>query len=836
MRTLLIIVLLLLFPLITEARSEVILTNGWQFRELNKNNFYPATVPGSVFMDLFQNKLIENPIEGVRENDLQWINEKNWEYRTTFTCSKKQLREKFQELVFEGLDTYAEVYLNDKLILTAENMFLPYRVSVKGILKKKNELRIVFSSATQKANERAQQVAFKNPGGNRAFVRKAQYQFGWDFAPAYTGVAIWKPVRLNCFSEFDIRDWTIVCTGVDNGVAKMLMTGEVFLPGNGTIALAITRENKSAGTLAVANNAAEPRVVGFMQELEIPDASYWWSNGRGQQKLYAFECVASGKEEEVKLERSCGVRTIQLVTQKDNIGQRFYFRLNGDPLFIKGANWSPLSMFPGTLTKPDYRKVLIPIRDAGVNMLRVWGGGIYEHDAFYELCDSLGILVWQDAMFAGATVPSDYALLQNIRNEITAQAARLRKYTCMALWCGNNEISEAWYNWGWKKEYQLSSDDSSLLWRNQQYVFEDVIPTILKGMNTTVSYWPSSPSTGWGRPEAYKSGDVHYWGVWWGERDFSSFFEFTGRFVSEYGFQSMPNPAAIAQFGPLSDSAAYHAHQKHQHGYRYMNRFADQHYPKANSPESYHYVTQLVQRDALQTAIYAHRTAQRRCMGTMLWQWTDCWPGVSWSIVDYNRQPKAAAYQLKKWYAPLTIAHRLTNDSLFVYLINDDTTSYKGMMTMQYKTFSGEVIRSSAGVIDSKRGSINPVLSVSRKMFSDTLAPENGYIKLTYSGSKQPIVSYVNLSKTMNVGNADVLPYNILGLTAGEKAGTYILSVEATTYVRDFVVTSTNAQTTFDQNVLTGERGEQWKITIQSPLPLIELQESLKFFSVNQLN
>ncbi|MCU0387764.1 MAG: hypothetical protein MUE71_04055, partial [Chitinophagaceae bacterium] len=549
--------------------------NNWVFSVADSmDKIFTATVPGTVHTDLMAAGIIPDPFFGDNEKDLQWIGQKDWIYKTTFIADKAILKKKITELVFDGLDTYAEVYLNGKVLLKTDNMFRQWRANVTGLLQNENTLEIHFRSAKKIVDSLADAMKpLAIPDNPRVYARKAQYHFGWDWGPAYITCGIWKPVYLEAYDS--------------------------------------------------------------------PPAEEAWHNPR----------------------------KIELVQEADSIGRSFYFRIDGKPVYMKGANYIPSDMFLPRATRDEYRKILLSAKEANMNMLRVWGGGVYEDDAFYELCDSLCIMVWQDFMFAGGMVPGDEHFFDNVKQEVIYQVKRLRKYPCIVLWCGNNEVDEAWNNWGWQKQFNLHGNDSAKVWNDYKRLFRDSIAAWVKQYDGTRPYVSTSPMHGWGRVQSFTEGDSHYWGVWWGLQDIEVFEKKTGRFVSEYGMQAMPNLTTVYGFTQPEDrylfSDVLKAHQKHPTGYQniqsYLHRyFLDSNQVKNLSLEDYTYLTQCLQYYAFKNSIAIHRSKYPVNMGTLLWQLNDCWPVASWAITDYSRQPKAAWYAVKEAYRDDVMPHRDT--------------------------------------------------------------------------------------------------------------------------------------------------------------------------------
>jgi beta-mannosidase len=351
---------------------------------------------------------------------------------------------------------------------------------------------------------------------------------------------------------------------------------------------------------------------------------------------------------------------VELVQKPDDKGSSFYFSIDGKPVYMKGANYIPSDAFVTRVTKNEYRKMLMMAKDANMNMLRVWGGGIYENDYFYDLCDSLGIYIWQDFMFAGTMVPGDDAFFANVREEIKYQVKRLRRHKCIVLWCGNNEIDEAFYRWGWQSSFRILPKDSVKLWHDYERLFKDSIPAWLKAVDNSRPYINTSPRNGWGVAKSITEGDSHYWGTWWGGEDFEVFETKTGRFISEYGMQAMPNYSSILAITQPQDrylfSDVLQNHQRAGNGFKKLEGYLKGYMidsAKINklSVEDYVYLTQCVQYYGFKNMILIQRSHAPYNMGTLLWQLNDCWPVASWSITDYyNRSPKAAWYAVKEAY------------------------------------------------------------------------------------------------------------------------------------------------------------------------------------------
>ena len=423
----------------------------------------------------------------------------------------------------------------------------------------------------------------------------------------------------------------------------------------------------------------------------------WWPNEMGGQPLYDFEvCLKNdGKLLDSKKIRT-GIKTIQMVQEPDEVGSSFYFKVNGVPLYAKGANYVPEEMIETWIIPENTLKLLQMAKEAHFNMLRVWGGGIYPSDDFFNICDSLGILVWEDFMYAGTMYPYDKEFLENAKIEALEQVKRLASHPSLALWCGGNEISEGYYNWGWQQSLGWSEADDQTIKEGYDRLFEEILPLVVETYDGTRPYWPSSPSIGWGRPESLTQGDVHYWGVWWGEQPYEVYREKVGRFNSEYGYQSYPDYSTlqkIAQGEPLSKEAAViAAHQKHARGTRQIDDFIQRYFPDAHPKdfEEYVYLSQLSQAYGMEVAIEAHRTAKPYNMGTLYWQLNDAWPVTSWSSIDYYGNPKVLHERLKTLYAPVLLSLDRQDDQ--VWVTSDLQRNIEGKLIVRVKSNDDQLL------------------------------------------------------------------------------------------------------------------------------------------------
>lgn len=674
----------------TENVLYIDLTENWSFEYENQQ--FPATVPGCIHTDLMNAGLIPDPFFRSNEDSVQWVSDSIWVYRTTFD-GKEVNRYKNAEIQFFGLDTYAEVYLNGEPFLHTEgshfcdNMFRPWYFPLpKNLKKRNNELVIKFLPSEKIDEEKAKQLPYTLPE-NRVFTRKAPYQSGWDWGPKLVTSGIYNPVKIVAWNDFYIQCIQLI---------QKELTNE-----KGVVEAVVTTSNG---------------IVSETFEVENPER--WWPNGLGAQRMYHFEVKIT---ENTSIPMRWGFRTIELVQEKDEIGESFYFKVNGVPVFMKGTNWIPAHSFVSEMHsekgKARYKMLLESCKDANMNMIRVWGGGVYENDYFYELCDELGLLVWQDFMFACALYPGDTVFLENVRKEAEYQVKRLSRHPSLALWCGNNEVKNGWEDWGWQRNY--TPEQRTEISNNLHTLFTELLPKTVQ-IHDTRPYHPSSPLWGWGHPECLTEGDSHYWGVWWGEEPFEVWLPKTGRFMSEYGFQSYPQMSTIESFTLPEDryleSPVMKNRQKHPRGVQIINKAMDQYAYIPDNLEDYVRISQEIQAYGIGKAIEAHRLKRPHCMGTLYWQLNDCWPVVSWSSIDYFGNWKLLHHTVKEKFAPVIVATEdLENGAKNIYVVNDLLHDVNGEVIITHKDSTTSAVPFSA-----KENSSSLIITNYKKEISKT--------------------------------------------------------------------------------------------------------------------
>ncbi len=730
---------------------------AWTFRNSKNNTTYRATIPGTVHTDLAKNGLIADPFYGSNEKEVQWIENDTWVYETTITLQEKQVNQESLSLIFEGLDTYAKVYLNNQLIIEADNMFRRWEIPVKPIIKQgNNQLKIVFEPAVAKAKALAKTLPYTLPGDERVFVRKAPYQFGWDWGPRLVSCGIWKNAYLISHSEARLTNIQLKQISLSDTLAELEVIVHFNNPKGEKLALLgqigdvkerVTLHNDSVASL----------------HFKLKNPKKWWTKELGEAHLYQVKIDLNNESSTLDSQTEIvGLRTIELVQKPDSVGSSFYFKLNGVPLYMKGSNLIPPESFMPKANKTTYEALLSKAQDQGINMLRVWGGGVYLDDDFYTLCDEKGILVWQDFMFAGGMYPGDLAFQKNVAQEIKEQVIRLRNHPSLAIWCGNNELEEGWNNWGWQKQFAYSASDSAKIYQDYTKLFKENIPKILVEFDGTRPYHPSSPTNGWGRKESLTTGDLHYWGVWWGMEPFEKYQEKIGRFVSEFGFQSMPELSSIQKFIPENEqtlfSPSLKTHQKHPTGYETIKSYMERDYFVPKNLNDFTYVSQLLQARGMKIAIEAQRAAKPYNMGSLYWQLNDCWPVSSWSGIDYYGTPKALHYAVKKAFKPVLISVKQETDGFKTTLVSDLSKPISGRLEIEVLNFSGKVLqRTMQAIYLAANGTLT--VSIMPVSYINGLDPSNTVIRYRLLEGGQELanqIQYLAKPKELNLQNPEL--------------------------------------------------------------------------------
>ncbi len=835
------------------------ISQNWKFRQADKTVWYPAAVPGSIHTDLLKHKLIPDPYYRDNEKLVQWVETKDWEYQTSFDITADAFSNTNLDLLFKGLDTYADVYLNDSLILTADNMYRSWNVNCKKILNPTNNvLRILFHSAVNEGLRKAALYSYRLPNHNEkttesrksgSQTRKSPHQFGWDTHPRLVSCGVWRPIVLKAWSVAKIEDIFFEPIKVSATTASYNVNTNITAQKekNYTLSLYLNSTKKPIAqqTISVKKGANNKTI-----NLTINNPALWWPNGMGKPNLYNTRMVLRDETGIVdEITTKIGVRTIEVVREKDSIGKSFYFKVNDLPLFIKGSNYVPADALVTRITNQQTTDIISAAIDANLNLLRVWGGAIYENDLFYDLCAQKGFLVWQDFMYACSMYPGDTAFLENIKQETIENVKRLRNNPSLALWCGNNELISGWFEWDWprKPALNISATDSAQIFHDYQKIFNDIIPTVINQYNPQTFYWPSSPGSDPGIKSSFTSGDLHYYLVWYGSQSIQSYKTAIPRFMSEYGVQSFPSYYTLKKYLAPEDqnlfSPVMMTRQKSEmpwispdmEGNKMLVRYLDEDYKKPKDFESLVYLSQLFQADAIKIASEAHRSNKPRCMGSMYWQFADAWPNIGWSVIDYLGKKKAAFYISKKAFKPIAVIPALTdtvigaNTQLNVFINSDNNKTVAGKLNIKLLDFSGKILF--AKEIDVQVSPLSnsifytiPVNELLKGLNKDELVFSTTLTENSISLSENLL--YFNHPKFLQ------LQKPILKTTIVKQADGYAIELLANTLAKSVYLSLPNGGDHFSDNFFDMLPNQKLTIKLDTKLTLNELKKQLTIRSL----
>jgi beta-mannosidase len=722
------------------------LNGRWESRQAGTNEWLSATVPGGVHTDLLALGRIPDPFVEDNEKRVMWVSESGWEYRRTFIPDASVTTHDRVFLACDGLDTLAEVSLNGHLLGKSDNMFRLYRWDVTGLLRPgENELAISFSSPVDYVVEQQAGRPMRNVNqfvDGAPHLRKAPCHFGWDWGPSLAPIGIWRDIRLEGRSSARLDD-VHMRQQHDGGIVDVLAAVTVERWNNALLS-AVLRIIAPDG----AEYAAQAEMIDGMANLaiRIDRPQLWWPNGYGERPLYQVTAtlLADGKPCDERSFRM-GLRTIDLKQEKDEWGTSFSFVVNGVPVFAKGSDWIPADSFPTRLTDEHLEHLIGSAAATHQNMLRVWGGGFYEDERFYDLCDRYGIMIWQDFMFACSIYPLDEApFLDNLQAEVRDNVRRLRHRACLALWCGNNEMEWGWASWGWappefSQAEQTVVDDlgrrfpavGTFLqsmrgrlqalpdWKALQEAylvfFHTTLPEWVEQLDPDTAYWPSSPSsnTPFQDVNGFEQGDCHYWGVWHEREPFTAYRKVTPRFMSEFGFQSLPPMETVKAYADEADwnmtSYIMEHHQRGNHGNGLMIAQMTETYRMPKDFPSLVYLSMMLQAEGIRYGVEHWRRHMQRVSGTLYWQLNDCWPVASWSSIDYFGRWKALHYAARRFFAPILLSIEDEGKKMGVHVTSDLMEAWQGSVRWSLETLSGQVLTKGEKTVEAAPLASTPV-------------------------------------------------------------------------------------------------------------------------------
>lgn len=674
------------------------LPSAWQLSALSDvpeaaRGTFGATVPGCVHTDLLAAGVIEDPYLGQNELETHWIGRADWRYSCAFEVTAAMLEAEHLTLVCKGLDTVAEITLNGVQVARTENMHVGYRFALKDRVREgENSLEITFRSPYAYA-ERMRERLGDLPGAYAEpynFIRKMACNFGWDWGPTLVTAGIWRELYLESWSGVRLAGVRPLVTEATAERARL----EVFTDLEGSAAghtLHATLSSPDGAVVAEAETEVSSNDAKLTLSVANPDL--WWPRGHGEQPLYTLTLTLAETTAEASWQGRVGLRTSELDTTPDDTGAAFTLKINGKPIFCKGANWIPDDCFPHRVTAERLRERLTQAAEANMNTLRIWGGGVYESEVFYDLCDELGLLVWQDFLFACAAYPEEAPFAELVEAEARYNVTRLSPHPSLVLWNGNNENLWGYIDWGWREKLENRT------WGRGFYL--ELLPRIVRDLDPSRPYWPGSPYSGdeSRHPNADTHGPKHIWDVW-NERDYSHYRDYRPRFASEFGFQAPPTYRTLARSIPgterFATSAAMLHHQKAVRGNDKLASGLSAHFGDAvqGSREDFDdwlYLTQLNQARAVQLGVEWFRSLYPTCAGALYWQLNDCWPVTSWAAIDGDGQKKPLWYATRHFFADQLLTFQPGETGVKLVACNDSDTLWVGEVRVRRLNFSGYV-------------------------------------------------------------------------------------------------------------------------------------------------
>lgn len=827
------------------------LHSGWKFKQQRLNNWYPATVPGTVHTDLMNNKIIEDPYFRLNERGIQWIDKEDWVYETALNINPEVKNKKNILLHFKGLDTYADVYLNDQKIITADNMFREWSADITGKLKAdSNILRVYFHSPIKIDIPKFDSLPYFYHASNdqsanggvldkkvSVFARKAGYHYGWDWGPRIVTSGIWRDVYLEGWDDVRIENVFYDQTNVTSASASVNTVVEVFA--NAAINDAVVQVKNNSGAKVLGTKKVHLQ-KGF-NKINIPfiikNPKLWWSLGLGEAHLYNFTTtIITGGAIAATQSDNIGLRSVKVIHKPDQYGKSFYIELNGRPVFAKGANYIPQHMFVPSLTEKDYETTIMDAVKANMNMLRIWGGGIYENKIFYDLCDKYGIMVWQDFMYACSMYPAEGALLENMRQEAIQNVRRLRNHPSIALWCGNNENQDAWLTWGWKEEIErINPKYAEIIWTQYVEQFHKMLPAVVKEHHPGMYYTPTSPFAELGKPSNDSVGDLHYWRVWHGKEPIAKYNEQRSRFFSEYGFQSFPEFESVKKYAPEQRDWDIYSEvmMSHQRGGAHANGLIESYllneYRKPRNFEMFLYMNQVLQGDAIKTAMESHRRMMPYNMGTLYWQHNDVWPVASWSARDYYGRWKAQQYYAVEAFKDILVSPIHKDGELNVYVVSDRRQQATGVLDVKVVTLDGKVVYSSSKNVKVSPNASNNLFAARVDDVIKAYAPDDVFVRAEFKEKgRQPYVNNYFLLKQKGINYPTVqLTHNIMPVSGG-----YEVELRSDKFARAVFMSLNGIDNFFSNNYFDIIPGQTVKVKVDTKLNRGDFEKQLKIVSL----
>ena len=792
---------------------------SWEFYHPIKKEWFSFGKAGSIQEKLMETGELPNPFFGDNEKLYQWIEEHEWKFRSTFYLSDKEMSAESLILNFPNIDTYGEVTINETILGSTSNFFIPHNFEIKDVAKPgKNAVYVTITPPVLYHKSRFETENFHYPAPNdlakikaAPLSRKPQFQFGWDWALRMNTIGFSKPVQLITAGTNSIQHCVVNTLYQSSNAATLLYVMDTKVPING-------------GAISSALFGVHPLIIDslpskhFQFDFQLENPKLWWPVGFGEANLYTDTLRLLNSKGEVldQLIIDFGVRTAQLVQTPDEWGTSYEFKVNDVPIFCKGANYIPQSVFPAAVKDLEIENMIDQMLAANFNMVRVWGGGEYPGDVFYKTCDKKGLLVWQDLMFACAMYPGDNEFLSNVENELSYQIPRITAHPSVILINGNNEVDVAWKNWGFQLQYSLSDKSQKVIEKAYKDLFHTLANKVVSTWTTT-SYIHTSPLSNWGKDELYNHGSQHYWGVWHGKDPMSNFATKIGRFNAEYGFQSFPEYSTLAKFSEKKDwlltSPVMKHHQKSYVGNGMIEKQSNLLYGPTDDFEELVYRSQLTQAYAVSSAINGHRLDAPRCMGTLYWQLNDCWPAPTWSSIDYYGNWKALHYTVRDDYRQVAVLKKTDlKGNVQLFLKSDDQKSNESAVQVVLEVYNldGLLLSSSTQKI---------AIDYMEQISLGTYKQQNQLVKVLV-GNKYERTFLLSQQKSFQGNVKALVTIKLNDIDTINK--TAIIEINNDKFLADFWLYSNQEGLRFDQNFIHLLPGNHFfTITFES-LPLLE--------------
>lgn len=781
------------------------ITLDWEMFHPIKKTWIPAGQFGSVQEVLISTGELPDPFVGLNETKFNWIEDYEWEFRSKFHTDSLDLLKNKVQIVFPWVDTYAKIYLNDSLILSSSNSFLPYYIQIKDLLEiGENFIHATFTPPILKHKNTSDDLGVYYPAPNDVgsiqvapLVRKPQYQFGWDWTLRMNTIGFIKPVSIEAFNTAKIRNVQIEATDISSDTASMLMNLFFTEP----IENQFVVESKFLGTL----NLVDVNLGEFKIPFQVSNPKLWWPKGQGEPYLYEDKIILKTKYGRIidSIDVSFGIRKSELIQERDSVGTSYYFKINDKPVFCKGANLIPLDIFPSKVSNSKIEFLINQMVKSNFNIVRVWGGGYYLDDYFYKLCDKNGLMVWQDCMFACAMYPSNDVFIENVKDELNYQIPRIASHPSVIQFNGNNEVDVAWKYWGFQNKYSLSEQNQKQILQDYNRLFKIVIPSIVRS-HTIVPYVHTSPLGHWINQQDFPHGTQHYWGVWHGKDPIEDFGKKSGRFNAEYGFQSFPEYNTLNSFSNKNEwnlgSEVMKSHQKSYVGNGMIKKHSDILFGPSSNFEDFVYYSQLTQAKAVGIAISSHRLLYPICMGTIYWQLNDCWPAPTWSSIDYFGNWKAHQYRVVDDYRDITVLEKTTKLGRETYFfVSDSPDTFQTLIKYEVYNLYGNRILSECKNVNVKNGLRFPIF---RQNLGQQYLKSNYIVKFEWKDFQGNIFrrEFTHIGNKNSYKKALRSSFNVELIMVDTVNKTATLKIKTISFLTDFWISSTKVGVRFKNN------------------------------------